>query len=72
MDLDEKDDVEFECELITALQWRPAPPDLKRKVLERRNEAARRRHFLSIWWQRLASSTFRFAWRTKGGKRNSE
>lgn len=73
MELEEKDDFEFECELITALEWRPAPPDLKRKVMQRKNEAAaRRRHILTMWWQRLAASSFGFVWRAKGGKRNSE
>ena len=73
MELEEKDDFEIECELITALEWRPAPPDLKRKVMQRRYEAAaRRRHALAMWWQRLAASSFGFDWRRKGGKRNSE
>lgn len=57
MEFELKDDHEFECELITALEWRPAPPDLKRKILERsRQEHARMRHTRALWWQRLAAS----------------
>lgn len=57
MEFDASEEHEFECELITALEWRPAPPDLKRKVLERRREEhAQRRQTRVMWWQRLAAS----------------
>ena len=57
MGFETKDDFEFECELINALGWRPAPPDLKRKVMKLRERArAQRRHARAIWRQRLAAS----------------
>jgi hypothetical protein len=47
---------EFEKELQQALQRRPAPPSLKRKVMERRGrQSAERRHSHWIAWQRLAA-----------------
>jgi len=47
----------FEKELRQALQRRPAPPSLKRKVMERRGrQSAERRHSHFIIWQRLAAS----------------
>ena len=47
---------EFEKELQQVLQRRPAPPSLKRKVMERRGlqTIARRRHYW-IAWQRVAA-----------------
>ena len=48
---------QFERELKEALQRRPAPPSLKRKVMERRGQqAAERRHSHFVLWQRLAAS----------------
>ncbi len=47
---------EFEKELQQALQRRPAPPSLKRKVMDRRGRQAeerRRRHWMA--WQRIAA-----------------
>jgi hypothetical protein len=49
--LEEMDD--FEKELKQALQRRPAPPSLKRRVMERRGE---RRRPQSVVWMRLAAS----------------
>jgi anti-sigma factor RsiW len=47
----------FERELKEALQRRPAPPSLKRKVMARRGQqAAERRHSHILLWQRLAAS----------------
>ncbi len=47
----------FERELREALQRRPAPPSLKRKVMERRGrQDAERRHSHTLIWQRLAAS----------------
>lgn len=50
-------DGDFERELRQALGRRPAPPSLKRRILQRR-EARRteRLHFRTVWWQRLAAS----------------
>jgi hypothetical protein len=57
VDFETKDEHEFECELVMALEWRPASPDLKRKVLERRRqENAQRRQTRVMWWQRVAAS----------------
>jgi hypothetical protein len=44
---------EFERELKQALQRRPAPPSLKRRVMERRGE---RRRPQSVIWMRLAAT----------------
>lgn len=47
---------EFEKELQQVFERRPAPPSLKRKVMERRGfeTTARRRHYW-IAWQRVAA-----------------
>lgn len=48
---------DFERELRGAMQRWPAPPGLKRKVMERRlQERAQRQHGRVVWWQRLAAS----------------
>jgi hypothetical protein len=47
---------DFEKELHQALQRRPAPPSLKRKVMERRGrQSAERRHSYWVVWQRVAA-----------------
>lgn len=46
---------EFEQELRQAMERRPAPPSLKRKVMERRRRAPRPQGN-ALWWQRLAAS----------------
>lgn len=50
-------DGDFERELRQALGRRPAPPSLKRRIMQRR-EARRteRLHIRTVWWQRLAAS----------------
>jgi len=46
----------FEKELQQALQRRPAPPGLKRKVMERRGQqSTARRHTYWLVWQRVAA-----------------
>jgi hypothetical protein len=45
---------EFERELHEALVRRPAPPSLKRKIMERRGRALRPRRY-AVLWQRLAA-----------------
>ena len=45
---------EFEQELRQAFERRPAPPGLKRKLMERRSAQAPRH--ISVIWQRLAAS----------------
>jgi hypothetical protein len=46
---------DFERELRGAMQRRPAPPGLKRKVMARRAEAQRQRERV-VWLERLAAS----------------
>jgi hypothetical protein len=47
---------DFERDLQQALQRRPAPPSLKRKVMERRGrQSAERRHGYQLIWQRIAA-----------------
>lgn len=48
---------EFERELKQAMERRPAPPNLKRRILQRRSARQTERvHSYTIWWQRLAAS----------------
>jgi len=48
---------EFERELKQAMVRRPAPPNLKRRILERReNQRTAVSHQRTIWWQRAAAS----------------
>ena len=46
---------EFERELQAALARRPAPPHLKRNIMERRRQQGGRSHRM-IWLERLAAS----------------
>jgi hypothetical protein len=46
---------DFERKLQAALARRPAPPHLKRKIMERRRQHAGRSHRM-IWLERLAAS----------------
>jgi uncharacterized protein involved in tolerance to divalent cations len=52
----DKRDGEFERELHQAFERRPAPPSLKRKIMERRRRqnTERLRHRM-VFWQRLAA-----------------
>jgi hypothetical protein len=45
---------DFERELHQALERRPAPPSLKRKLMETRR--SRRPHSHAVLWQRMAAS----------------
>jgi hypothetical protein len=54
-EIEPRDD--FEGELRKAMRRQPAPPGLKRRVMQRREpESAQRVHGRAIWWQRLAAS----------------
>ena len=55
MDPEQMDD--FEKELRQAFERRPAPPSLKRRIMQRRN-ASRTQRLESriVWWQALAAS----------------
>jgi hypothetical protein len=47
---------DLEKELRQALERRPAPPSLKRKVMARRGlQTSERRHFYWVAWQRVAA-----------------
>jgi hypothetical protein len=45
---------DFEDELRQAFERRPAPPSLKRRLMEKRRAQRPQRHFVT--WQRLAAS----------------
>jgi len=47
---------EFESELREAMLRWPAPPSLKRKLMEQRRQRAQHRHARAMWWQRIAAS----------------
>lgn len=48
---------EFEQELKQAMERRPAPPGLKRRIMQQRSiRRTQRVHSYTIWWQRLAAS----------------
>lgn len=48
---------DFERELKQALERRPAPPSLKRRIMQQRStRRTERLHIHAIWWQRLAAS----------------
>jgi plasmid stabilization system protein ParE len=50
-------DREFERELKQAMERRPAPPSLKRRIMQNRSARRTERHHTTmIWWQRLAAS----------------
>lgn len=54
MDFEPMED--FERELRQAFQRRPAPPALKRKLMEKRRAQRPHRHPHFVLWQRLAAS----------------
>lgn len=71
---------EFERELLQACERRPAPPSLKRKILERRRrQNTERLHHRTVFWQRLAASVLvagvlvgAFVWRNVEERRRGE
>ncbi len=71
---------EFERELKQAMERRPAPPSLKRRVLQQRNmRRTERVHSYTIWWQRLAASVLLagvlaggYSWRQAEERRKGE
>jgi hypothetical protein len=67
----------FEEELRQALQRRPAPPSLKRRLMEQRRAQGPR--LVSVIWQRLAASIMLaaavaggFAWRQQEEQRKED
>lgn len=73
-------DREFERELKDAMVRRPAPPGLKRRIMQRRSARRTERHHTTmIWWQRLAASLVAgavlaggFGWRQMEERRKGE
>ena len=48
---------DFQRELKQAMERRPAPPNLKRRIMQQRSiRSTERTHQHSLWWQRLAAS----------------
>lgn len=71
---------DFERELRQAFERRPAPPSLKRKIMERRRrQNTERLHRRVVFWQRLAAIVLltaavggAFAWRDNEERRKGE
>jgi len=71
---------EFELELRQAMERRPAPPSLKRRILQQRaTRQTQRIHSHTIWWQRLAASVLLvgviaggYSWRQVEDRRKGE
>jgi hypothetical protein len=71
---------DFELELRQAFERRPAPPSLKRKVMERRNQQhTERLRMRTVVWQRLAACLVvmamlggGLAWRNREEQRKGE
>jgi len=71
---------EFERELKQAMERRPAPPSLKRRIMQRRSMLRTERvHSYTIWWQRLAASVLLagviaggYSWRQAEDRRKGE
>ncbi|HUA92061.1 MAG TPA: hypothetical protein VL991_05805 [Terracidiphilus sp.] len=71
---------DFERELRQAFERRPAPPSLKRKIMERRRrQNTERIHRRVVFWQRLAASVLLavavsgvFLWRDMDERRKGE
>jgi hypothetical protein len=71
---------EFERELRQAMERKPAPPSLKRRILQRRSaRRTERAHTYTVWWQRLAASVLLvgviaggYSWRQIEDRRKGE
>jgi len=74
------DDFEFDQELKQAFERRPAPPSLKRKLMERRTrQNTERLHHRRVMWERLAASVVlagvlggAYAWHDREERRRGE
>ncbi len=70
----------FERELKQAMERRPAPPSLKRRILQQRSMRRHRtRTGHTMWWQRLAASVLLvgviaggYSWRQVEDRRKGE
>jgi hypothetical protein len=71
---------EFELELRQAMERRPAPPSLKRRILQQRSTRRTDRvQSYTVWWQRLAASVLLagvvaggYSWRRVEDRRKGE
>jgi type VI protein secretion system component VasF len=71
---------EFERELKQALERRPAPPSLKRHIMQQRSIGRTRQiRIQTVWWQRLAASVLLvgviaggYSWRQQEERRKGE
>jgi hypothetical protein len=71
---------EFERELKQAMERRPAPPSLKRRILQQRNmRRTEQVQSHTMWWQRLAASVLLvgviaggYSWRQAEDRRKGE
>lgn len=71
---------DFERELKQAMERRPAPPSLKRRIMQQRNvRLTERVHSYTVWWQRLAASVLLvgviaggYTWRQAEDRRKGE
>lgn len=71
---------EFERELRQAMERRPAPPSLKRRILQQRSmRHTDRVQSYRVWWQRLAASVLLvgvlaggYSWRQAEDRRKGE
>ncbi len=71
---------EFERELRQAMERRPAPPSLKRRILQQRSTRRTDRvQSYTVWWQRLAASVLLagviaggYSWRQIEDRRKGE
>ena len=71
---------EFESELRQAMERRPAPPSLKRRILQQRSTRRTDRvQSYTVWWQRLAASVLLagviaggYGWRRVEDRRKGE
>jgi hypothetical protein len=79
--MDEPEQIDgFERELRQAMERRPAPPSLKRRILQQRAmRNTQRVHRHTIWWQRLAASVLLagvvaggYSWRQVEERRKGE
>jgi len=75
-----EEDGEFEQELRQVMERKPAPPSLKRRILQARNtRRTQRLHIQTVWWQRLAASVLiagviagGYGWRQVEDRRKGE
>ena len=78
--LDDPNRDDFERDLKQAFERRPAPPSLKRKLIEQRShQRTERLHFRKVMWERLAACLVLaalvgggFAWHERDQQRKGE